>query len=77
MTALEDVKKYGYVNQPIDANIDLKSEILRLKKEKNAVILGHYYVKAELQDLSDYVGDSLQSRPLKSWAPTKRLLSPT
>ena len=60
MTALEDVKKYGYVNQPIDANIDLKSEILRLKKEKNAVILGHYYVKAELQDLSDYVGDSLQ-----------------
>ena len=40
MTAQEDVKKFGFVNQPIDSNIDLKSEILRMKKEKNAVILG-------------------------------------
>lgn len=40
-------------------NEELKNEIIRLKKEKNAVILGHYYQIDEIQALSDYVGDSL------------------
>ena len=40
-------------------NEQLKNDILRLKKEKNAVILAHYYVEGDIQDIADYVGDSL------------------
>jgi len=49
----------GYVYEPIDPDIRLTKEISRMRKEKNAVILSHYYVDAELQEIADYVGDSL------------------
>ena len=44
MEILEQVQKYGFVREAIAPEIDLIAEIQRLKKEKNAVILAHYYV---------------------------------
>jgi len=49
----------GYINEPLDPTLKLVEEINRLKKEKNAVILSHFYVEGDLQDIADYVGDSL------------------
>ena len=53
------VLKHGFVNEPVSVNIDLLKEIDFLKRSKNAVILGHYYITPELQDISDFLGDSL------------------
>ena len=49
----------GYVDEPIPVGLDLKAEIRRLAEEKNAIILAHYYTEGALQDLADFVGDSL------------------
>ncbi len=53
------LQEKGFIDEKVDPKLKLVDEINRLKKEKNAVILSHYYVEGELQDIADHVGDSL------------------
>jgi quinolinate synthase len=58
-TATSKLSIRGYLNLPVPPKEELVSEIKRLKKEKNAVLLAHYYQNKEIQELADYLGDSL------------------
>ncbi len=53
------MRRLGYLDVEPDPQLDLHADLRRLKKEKNAVILAHYYQEPDIQDAADYIGDSL------------------
>lgn len=52
-------KDKGFIDESIDKSVNLKAEIRRMCEEKGAIILAHYYTRGEIQEIADFVGDSL------------------
>jgi len=55
-----EIEKKGFIDLDVDKSLNVVNEINRMRKEKNAVILAHFYQEGEIQDIADFVGDSLK-----------------
>ncbi|MCJ7715297.1 MAG: quinolinate synthase NadA, partial [Anaerolineales bacterium] len=55
----DEIEKKGFVDIDVDKSIDIVEEIKLMRQQKNAVILAHFYQESEVQDIADFVGDSL------------------
>lgn len=55
----EEWRRKGFIDEPVDESVDLKAEIRKMCQQKNAIILAHYYTQGEIQELADFIGDSL------------------
>ena len=73
-TSFSNLTKYGYLNLPVPNRENIVDKIIELKKEKNATILAHYYQNKEIQDLADFLGDSLYLSQVASKVESKMIV---